>query len=42
MPLLLHGEVTHHETDIFDREKAFIDEKLIPLLRDFPEAENCF
>ena len=42
MPLLLHGEVTHHETDIFDREKAFIDEKLIPLLRDFPELKIVF
>lgn len=42
MPLLLHGEVTHKETDIFDREKVFIDEKLIPLLRDFPELKIVF
>ncbi|THK41277.1 dihydroorotase [Methylophaga sp. SB9B] len=42
MPLLLHGEVTHSETDIFDREKVFIDEKLIPLLRDFPELKVVF
>lgn len=42
MPLLLHGEVTHSETDIFDREKIFIEQKLIPLLRDFPELKVVF
>lgn len=31
MPLLVHGEVTHHHVDIFDREKAFLDEILAPL-----------
>lgn len=42
LPLLIHGEVTHNHIDIFDREKVFIDEKLIPLLRDFPELKVVF
>lgn len=42
MPLLLHGEVTQHQIDIFDREKVFIDQKLIPLLRHFPELKVVF
>ncbi len=36
MPLLVHGEVTRGEVDIFDREKYFIDEVLLPVLRDIP------
>ena len=36
MPLLVHGEVTDSDIDLFDREKAFIDTKLIPLRRDYP------
>jgi dihydroorotase len=36
MPLLLHGEVTDPEVDVFDREKAFIDTVLAPLERRFP------
>ena len=36
MPLLVHGEVTDPEVDVFDREAAFIDRVLAPLLRDFP------
>jgi dihydroorotase len=36
MPLLLHGEVTAPETDIFDREKIFIDTALTQLLKNFP------
>lgn len=32
MPLLVHGEVTRHEVDVFDREKCFIDEILQPLM----------
>lgn len=36
LPLLLHGEVTHADVDIFDREKAFIDTVLSPLVRRFP------
>ncbi|CAA9505528.1 MAG: Dihydroorotase [uncultured Sphingomonadaceae bacterium] len=36
MPLLVHGEVTDPDIDIFDREAVFIDRVLLPLLRDFP------
>lgn len=34
--LCIHGEVTHADTDIFDREKRFLDEKLAPLLDRHP------
>ncbi len=37
MPLLLHGEVTDPEIDIFDREAVFIDRVLDPLRRRLPE-----
>jgi dihydroorotase len=33
MPLLVHGEVTDPEVDIFDREAVFLDKVLTPLLR---------
>lgn len=36
MPLLVHGEVTDPDVDIFDREAVFIERVLNPLLRDFP------
>lgn len=36
MPLLLHGEVTDPDVDIFDREKVFIERTLTPLTRSFP------
>jgi dihydroorotase len=36
LPLLLHGEVTAHSIDIFDREKVFIEQHLIPLKQRFP------
>lgn len=36
MPLLIHGEVTDREVDIFDREAVFIDRTLVGLVRDFP------
>ena len=39
MPLLIHGEVTDHSVDIFDREAVFIDKVLIPLRRDYPELK---
>jgi dihydroorotase len=39
MLLLVHGEVTDSEIDLFDREAAFIDTKLIPLRKDFPELK---
>src|SRR5262249_25765580 len=37
MPLLVHGEVTDPEVDIFDRETVFIDRVLDPLRRRLPE-----
>jgi len=37
LPLLLHGEVTDPEVDLFDREAVFLQTQLIPLRRDFPE-----
>lgn len=37
LPLLLHGEVTHQEVDIFDREKVFIQQYLVPIKEKFPE-----
>lgn len=36
MPLLVHGEVTRSEIDIFDRETVFIEETLKPLTQQFP------
>ena len=42
LPLLVHGEVTDAEIDLFDREKVFIDTKLIPLRRDLPELKIVF
>ncbi len=42
LPLLLHGEVTNRDVDIFDREKVFIDRILQPLKRDFPELKIVF
>lgn len=42
LPLLVHGEVTHADIDIFDREKKFIDQRLIRLTRDFPELKVVF
>ncbi len=37
MPLLVHGEVTDPEVDVFDREAAFIERVLLPTLERFPE-----
>jgi dihydroorotase len=37
MPLLVHGEVTEPEVDVFDREAVFIDRVLDPLRRRLPE-----
>ena len=42
MPLLIHGEVTRSEIDIFDREKVFIDEVLEDIRRRFPELKTVF
>ena len=40
--LLVHGEVTDGEIDIFDREAVFIDRVLQPLRHDFPELKIVF
>ncbi|HXE23044.1 MAG TPA: dihydroorotase [Rhodoferax sp.] len=40
--LLVHGEVTAPEIDLFDREAVFIEQQLIPLRRDFPELKIVF
>ena len=37
LPLLLHGEVTGDNIDVFDREKIFIEKMLIPLTLRFPK-----
>ena len=42
MPLLIHGEVTDHDVDIFDREAVFIERTLEPLVRDFPNLRIVF
>lgn len=40
--LLVHGEVTSSDIDLFDREAVFIDTQLIPLRHDFPELKIVF
>ena len=42
MPLLVHGEVTSADIDIFDREAVFIDTVLESLRKDFPELKIVF
>ncbi|WP_019447065.1 dihydroorotase [Cupriavidus sp. BIS7] len=42
LPLLVHGEVTDGDIDIFDREAVFIDRVMKPLRRDFPELKVVF
>jgi dihydroorotase len=42
MPLLIHGEVTDHDIDIFDREKVFIERTMDGLVCDFPELRIVF
>jgi len=37
VPLLLHGEVTDADVDVFDREAVFIDRHLARLMKDFPK-----
>ena len=39
MPLLIHGEVTNNEIDIFDREKVFIETKLDFICKELPELK---
>lgn len=42
LPLLVHGEVTDHHIDIFDREKVFIDRHLEPIAKRFPGLRIVF
>jgi dihydroorotase len=42
MPLLIHGEVTDPEVDIFDREAVFIEQVLIPLRARLPGLKIVF
>ncbi|MBJ3815503.1 dihydroorotase [Shimwellia pseudoproteus] len=42
MPLLVHGEVTHAEVDIFDREARFIDSVMEPLRQRLPGLKVVF
>ncbi|MFA5370459.1 MAG: dihydroorotase [Sideroxydans sp.] len=41
-PLLVHGEVTSPDIDIFDREAVFIERVMQPLLKDLPELRVVF
>ena len=40
--LLVHGEVTDADIDVFDREAVFIDRVMTPLRRDMPELKVVF
>ncbi|MBX7526325.1 dihydroorotase [Qipengyuania vesicularis] len=42
MPLCVHGEVTHADIDIFDREAVFIDRILAPLVERLPQLKVIF
>jgi len=42
MPLLVHGEVTDAEIDVFDREKVFIERVMQVLMQDFPQLKIVF
>ena len=42
MPLLVHGEVTDPEVDVFDREAVFIERVLGGLVRDYPALKIVF
>lgn len=42
MPLCIHGEVTDHDVDIFDREAVFIERSLAPLIARIPELKVVF
>jgi dihydroorotase len=39
MPLLMHGEVTDPEVDVFDREVVFLERTLAPLVKRFPKLK---
>lgn len=40
--LLIHGEVTEAHVDIFDREKAFIDQYMVKIVNAFPQLKVVF
>lgn len=42
LPLLVHGEVTHPDVDVFDREAIFIDAVLVPLRQRLPRLRIVF
>ena len=42
MPLLVHGEVTHKDVDIFDREAVFIDDVMVGLVKEHPNLKVVF
>ncbi len=42
LPLLIHGEVTSGNIDIFDREAMFIEQTLQPLCQAFPQLKIVF
>ena len=42
MPLLIHGEVTDGDVDVFDREAVFIERHLKPLRARYPELRVVF
>jgi len=42
LPLLVHGEVTDPQVDVFDREPRFIDTVLVPLMQRFPRLRVVF
>ena len=42
LPLLVHGEVTDPSVDVFDREQMFIEQKLMPLRKQFPNLKIVF
>lgn len=42
MPFLVHGEVTDHDVDIFDREAVFIERTMAKVVEDFPELKVVF
>lgn len=42
MPLCIHGEVTDHDVDVFDREAVFIERTLAPLIERLPHLRVIF
>ena len=42
LPLLIHGEVTDTDVDVFDREKVFIERNMAALLKNYPKLKVVF